>query len=265
MTPEPFAIILRIAKDEGIELMHNRMLFVLAFCTFAGNANATIGIAVRTPTYLILGADSKVIRRSVNGNSQHTVCKIGHINKVYWIAAGLLDVPNGTFSVDEIAMKNMARREDFAKREASFAEEIFKNLATLVPIAQRDDPVFFNQRVDAKGGWSIIEITFAEVGDVTPLHKIEFHLSRIPNGGVRTTVPMEDLPDTINPSVSATFMGDYEAIRAQAANAAVGRPHDVERLIDMEIAANPAEVGPPISIVLIDKSGAHWISKGTCR
>ena len=44
----------------------------------------------------------------------------------------------------------------------------------------------------------------------------------------------------------------------------IGIAEAIRKLINLEISAKPSFVGPPISILTIDKSGPRWIEQGAC-
>jgi len=48
-----------------------------------------------------------------------------------------------------------------------------------------------------------------------------------------------------------------------------GDPTDLEkmarRFIALEIVDKPLSVGPPVSIVVVDASGVHWVEPGACH
>jgi hypothetical protein len=42
-------------------------------------------------------------------------------------------------------------------------------------------------------------------------------------------------------------------------------PSLIVKLLGLEASANPSEVGPPFSVLMIDTAGTHWISPGACE
>jgi hypothetical protein len=38
----------------------------------------------------------------------------------------------------------------------------------------------------------------------------------------------------------------------------------IRELIGAEILAKPKDVGPPISIIALDRDGTHWLDRGSC-
>jgi hypothetical protein len=63
------------------------------------------------------------------------------------------------------------------------------------------------------------------------------------------------------------FGGEYETARKTAAEwfksqqgiGPVGPTEFVRKLVEVEIQASPEKVGPPITILRVDKQGAHWV------
>jgi hypothetical protein len=69
-------------------------------------------------------------------------------------------------------------------------------------------------------------------------------------------------------ALAYTTLGHHEAMdNALADNPdfwKIGFAEAIRKLIDLEILTVPNFVGPPISILRIDKSGPHWIQRGAC-
>jgi hypothetical protein len=62
--------------------MRCAIAIAVALCMLTSGAQATSVVAVRTPTTIVLGADSKLI--SGDGSDTRTFCKIGVSNNVLW-------------------------------------------------------------------------------------------------------------------------------------------------------------------------------------
>jgi hypothetical protein len=49
----------------------------------------------------------------------------------------------------------------------------------------------------------------------------------------------------------------------------MGNPADLEKLarrfIALEVVDKPMQVGPPITVVLVDGGGIHWVEPGACQ
>jgi hypothetical protein len=112
---------------------------------------------------------------------------------------------------------------------------------------------------------AVFEVIFAGFHQSKPMIGIKsFFLDPVGSLGEQTTT----LPDEAGNHVA--FSGEKEAIKRYTARIPTWYDSSdlfalVRKLIGMEIADQPAKVGPPISVLEIRATGYRWLEPGKCR
>jgi len=134
---------------------------------------------------------------------------------------------------------------------------------------RRSNPIFYRQIIERKKASTVI--FFAIEAGVASYTADSFVAKEATAAGkiVVTRGERNSCPGKTCPSGQSIWMdGEHEAITeylSQHGNAPDGTGEDfVRRMILLEISAKPSTVGPPISILLLDASGAKWIQRGSC-
>jgi hypothetical protein len=243
------------------------LITAIALYVFINEAQATSVVAVLTPTTIVLGADSKLIRG--DRSDTRTVCKIGVSPNVFWGDSGILEVPIRNFSVDQIAGESMATVGNLETRIAHSEVAIMPRLTEILNAAKAGNPPDWFRRNYEKQ--AALEIVFAGFQHGIPhLYLRNFVAQSDPiSGKVSVEIRRSDYPNAAFPESTVVLLGRHEAAdselsRNQTIWRHYGLPGGVRHLIAIEIAAVPDEVGPPIAMIEIDKDGSHWISEGRC-
>jgi hypothetical protein len=244
--------------------MRNIICVALAFCIFTSGVRATSIVAVLTPTTIVLGADSKLIRG--DRSETRTVCKIGVSPNVIWGESGILDIPIRSFSVDRIAAASVAIAGTLDTRIAAFEATIVPILIEILnALKVSNPPDWFVRNYENQAALEMVFIAFED--DVPHLHLKNFVAqSDQITGNVSVEVKKTDHSDGQSRIV---LLGRHEAADSELSkNSAIWREFGliggVRHLIEIEITAVPEEVGAPIAIVEITKGGPRWISEGGC-
>jgi hypothetical protein len=118
---------------------------------------------------------------------------------------------------------------------------------------------------DFAGKEAHLQVVFAGLDNgLTTMHIREFLVSDPRHAQISKRI---DYPgNTPRKGYRAVYMGKTEAInefRTKNPNWwRDGFVRGIQNFIRMEIDQNPADVGPPIVILLIDANGARWLSRG---
>lgn len=229
------------------------------------DTSATTIVALRTPASVLVGTDSKMT--AGDGSAVAGQCKIATANGVYWAAANLKKDAEHNFDIYEIAAAVMRGPGSVSERIAELEKAVPPKLAEI--LNDTPDDVF----KEFHAGQPSIDIVFAGLEDGVPyLHRRYFE-ARITRktGDPRKTVFVR----TVRPKCSSdpgclTAIGSNRTVEAERARnprmlRSMGAAQSIRHLIATEIAAFPADVGPPIAVLEIDKAGSHWISRGVCR
>jgi hypothetical protein len=229
------------------------------------DARATTIVAVRTPDSVLLGTDSKMT--AADGAAVAGQCKIATANGVYWAVANLKKDEEHNFDLDEIAAAAMRGPGSVAARIAGFERAVPPKLAEVLNDTPDDVVKEFHENQPS------IDIVFAGLEDGVPyIHRryFEARIQRKTDDSrkgifVRTVRPKCSSDPGCLTAIGSRRTVAGERARNPAMLSSMGAAQSIRHLIDTEIAAFPDVVGPPISVLEIDKGGSRWISRGVCR
>jgi hypothetical protein len=218
----------------------------------------TTVVAVRTPDFVILAADSRVLQGSTN---EMKGCKIERAGDVFFSRAGMFLDPSTGWDLSRDARRAAApggSLRDIADRFVSLTQ---RGLITTMARLKKVDPEFFGRHCEGKHD---PEIVFAKIeAGVPALALRSFHIET-KNGQVTVSPdPAVNCPGDCPTEYTDVTLGNHDA----ADKLYSATPHfwrvngfvdGIDKLIMSESEANPMEVIPPISILRLDKTGAHW-------
>jgi hypothetical protein len=244
-----------------------RLLVSAIFWVFVTNpVYPTTIIAIRTPDKLILGGDSMVT--TGDSSEARLRCKTKTTNNVFWGESKIIEVPSRGFFVDDIAAAAMSEAGTLSDRISSFELAVSTPLTKIVNDLKRGDPVWFRDNQEDK---TALEIVFAAFDNgISTIHLRYFTaISNQSDGTVSLKITKWDCPSDDCPAFGYTALGFHEVADAELSRMKIDQgspdlPRTVYHLIQMEIAAVPEHVGPPIAIVEITKDGPRWVSEGQC-
>lgn len=231
---------------------------VLIMATWPCVCLCTSGVGVKGGDAVVLGIDSKAVRADFSESK--SVCKMGVSRNVAWIESGFLTVPDENFSTDAEVRHFMTMPGAFADRLRVFESFIKPRLEHFIARARLAVP-------ESWDGQMILQLIFA-VNDrgVLRLVNRDFFCPKGSGGLIKTTgaeYPRPGHPD------GWVAIGQYEAVAAETNSHPDvfwgGLEQGIERLIGAEIKARPIDVGPPIAVVRVDRTGVHWVQSGVCE
>src|SRR5262249_19614066 len=83
--------------------------------------------------------------------------------------------------------------------------------------------------------------------------------------GIAIKVKRSDCPSKAFPIAMASIMGSDKAvtryIKEHPEIQTIDLPTAARKLVEIEVIANPTEVGPPVDVISFDKGKARWIQK----
>jgi hypothetical protein len=240
----------------------------LSLAAAARPARATTVVAVKTPTEVVIGADSKVT--DTFGNAfERQACKIVPAGSVVFAYEGMARDRRTGFDV-----ARTARAALLARREATAAERVGDMTGALadalfaeLPRLKRLDPDTYRVKVEGRVFLKILVAAFEGGRPLLFVRHFRAAPSRADIVGV-TVIPDDCLADC-GGGAGAThvmrFLGESEAIEGLAEETPgfwdEGVAEGVRRLVETEIAARAEYVGPPVDILRLDRSGARWVQK----
>ncbi|MGH9864226.1 MAG: hypothetical protein ACRD4H_02305 [Candidatus Acidiferrales bacterium] len=222
------------------------------------SAVATTIIAVRTSDFVIIATDSKATYLGHPGPP--TVCKIYNSGTLYFAVAGLDHDTHRNFYVNAIVAANFSPAGKFDEQVARVERAISQALVTELGRMRLEDPGTYAFTV--RPGKDVVSIVMAEWEDGVPhLSARGFSWTAIPVPGInisRVTCPGDcsdgrELVSLGEKSAAEKFMHENSGENFDLPSLAM-------KLVQLEIADSPGDVGPPISELRLDKDGATWIS-----
>lgn len=226
-------------------------------------------VAALGPHEVVIGADSK--RKisefdpsgSLVGVTAALVCKIQTAEGFYFGCSG----PCGEVDVTSIIVQ-ASRRPGTIQRKVELAVPLIEDTLNNM---LRDKSQNALRRYASKP--TILQLLFVGIQGQTPLILgVDFHLRKSPSGFSITAGETQSCEKTSD-ACTHLAIGKTDAIanfsRKKGSMDFLARVQPVvgvERLIQMEIDEEGDDVGPPIDILRITRSGAQWIKrKSQCR
>lgn len=228
------------------------------------SARATTILAIWEPTAVTVGVDSRITSHTNNGDFYSDQCKLWSVGGFYFTATGILNDGAG-FNVF-----NLSKQAAAAGGPIAAVAERFRKLAgaALPGVAARIAKLDPNMFTPEKPYLEIIVFGFEK--DSAAISALSFHQD--PDRPTRIEIGSVDWynPDDLPKGEDAGFfsMGDHmrmDRYMDALPDWSIGKSREetVRKMIELEIKDNP-NVGGPISIVRMDKTGVHWVAEGTC-
>jgi hypothetical protein len=216
--------------------------------------------ALRTPTVIIVGGDSKIV--TGNGDQYGLACKTKVANNVVYGYSGFLFVPSRQFAAADIVRPILNRKGSLGDRVAAIEKEINPRITELLTELRRGDIVGY----DKLASKTVFAILFATVEDHVP--KIMSFWYGPVTASITDPIVMAptryscpgDCPDGSgyleigSRDASDADMAKYPSIFKQ-----LGYVGATRHLIEDEVLDDPTNVGLPITIVRLSEGKIEWI------
>jgi hypothetical protein len=220
--------------------------------------NGTTVVAVRTPDFVILAADSRVLQGSAG---ELKGCKIERVGNAFISHAGLFRDPSTGWDLRQDVRNAVNRGGSLRSIADRFVALTQPMLTTAVARLRTVDPKYFLQYCEGK---HTPEVVFAQMENDVPSLSLRSFLIETRDGKVTVSLdPAIDCPGNCPTGMTDVTLGNHDvADKIYAATPHFWRVNGfvrgIDKLIMSESDANPKEVFPPISILVLDKTGAHW-------
>ena len=236
------------------------ILSVLCCCPLRG----TSIVAVRTLDAIFIGSDSKII--DGDGGDAGNACKIVGFKGIYFGIARIWSSPVQEFSVASVAADTLNSNSDLESKITHFENALVPPLERLLMALKTTDPARFQRELE---GHSAVDTLFVGFdGDYPVLLFRSFIVRNSTSQRTTLRIKREECFRHCSEALAYVTLGQHELIdKALAENPdlwKIGFAEAIRKLINLEISAEPNSVGPPISILTIDKDGPRWIEQGAC-
>lgn len=245
--------------------LRSSITFLLLLALATSSARATTIVVARTPNEIVIGADSKVTDTFGNDLIKHA-CKIVQVGNLFIAFEGLeVDRKTG-FNVPEISTRALNFRASGPLTEKISLLTGFLVSALLIELShlKTNEPETYFRKIE--GGQLFLRLIVAGFEKGKPLVFVRsFRALQYNPGQIGVAVIPDDCLDNCEGAVVTRFLGESDAIDGLPEETPdfwkAGLSEGVRRLIETEIAARSEYVGPPIDIVRITRSGAHWVQR----
>ena len=241
------------------------LICVFVFLQFLGIpalGRATTIVAVRTPTDIYLGVDSKVTGVRPDGTVYYEVkCKIGQVGKIFFAGAGPYEYePTGLnirLLLTEAQRSGVSVGQTVERFESLYADALTRTSRT----AQKESPMVYKKYF--LNGHVYVNF-FAFENEIPRFFGRTFSI-RSSNDSVTVDTDQRDCPPGC-PGTEPTIhgIGYAEVMKKLSSNALKTRPpiQVIAEVIEASIREDPEHrSGGPIDILHLSKDGATWVQK----
>jgi hypothetical protein len=222
-------------------------------------AFATSIVAVRSPEFILIAADSKPTWKGRPGPS--VVCKIYRTGALYFAVAGIDHDSGRGFYVKDLVAGGAESSGRFEAQVASVDEKISPRFLVEMKQMKAEDPDEY-KFASAEDGPQLT-IAFAKFEEGAPYFAVrgfQYDDELLP----RVKLSRADCPGANCPQgVLLEYVGKSGYIKdyvAKHGGEKIGAEALARKLVELEIEEAPSTVGPPIELLRIDASGPYWIS-----
>jgi hypothetical protein len=238
------------------------LALILSVLFSIGARANTLVIVLRNEQNTIIAADSKL--KKTEGGNDSSVCKIHISNDVSWATTGIVQEPHKPFNlwnITEAAIKLGGSLDDVAAR---IEGNVGSQLKEMLPRIKRTEPNSYKEAIRTQFIATVILVRKDN------LRMLDFLLPD-KNAPENIKIVRRGCPGDLCPEgqtlLMSGFVGAANAERLRYRN--LWQEKDMvgglNYLMEIEHAAMPDFVAPPVAILKIDKGGAvEWLQKGKC-
>jgi hypothetical protein len=233
-------------------------------------ASGTTVVVYRSPTQIVVAADTLLLVSKGTGFERRRMCKIRSSRGLYFAAAGLTKNSRAGYSVVSLAERACAQSRnviDAAKRFEFFSLKPFETIARRY---QRKSPEFY--RVQIKEKPEPLQVVFMGIDRGVPTFALVTFTTSETKGLVSVTPHVKVCPGVQCPTgETVTILGENVNADRATHEPSFFREvrHDpqsmLHRLVQIEATADPSRVAAPFDILTISTTGSEWNEQGYCK
>jgi hypothetical protein len=241
-------------------------LALIASVAWVRTGKATTAVALYVKDFAVVAADGRVNKIGPMISGHQSGCKLYVAGSKVAVVAGLAEEPDSGFDVRKILHQVMNQAATPSEAADAVEQQIQQTLPAALQVFQKNNPTAYRRR--ASGSSQLLMVGMSNAGD------LQVSRRSIPYAQARA--PQRDDATGVADHVGVALIGetaavDADLIRLHNTNGWEGMNNvdDLEKLarrfIALEVLAEPDKVGAPLSLVLVDKNGIHWIEPGACK
>jgi hypothetical protein len=227
---------------------------------------ATTAVALYMKDFAVVAVDGRINKVGPLISGHQSGCKLYVADGKVAVLAGLTEEPDAGFDIRAIFHNVLNQQVPPAQAADLVQQRIEQALPAALQVFQKKDPAAFAAR--AQGEEQLLLVGTDASGEVQVSRRSVPYQQAHP----AERDDSAGTPDHVGIAlIGETTAIDLDLLRLKKTNGweGMGNPADLEKLarrfIALEIVARPMQVGPPISMVLVDKDGIHWVDPGACH
>lgn len=218
-------------------------------------------VAVRTPTEIIVGADSKLT--TTDGSIPELVCKIYQVGRVFFALAKYAGTRTNGFNVSDVAKEAIKDGGSIADIQTRFHCLIGTPLYRTAQAFKNEDPTGY---YECFRDGSILDIVFFGFENQSPVLALSKLTPIFPPYGKTMTVEFHNDMRGEDGDLGCALLGQISApgtLMKQQPDYVlnIGPAEAVHRLVRLAINECPEWCGEPIDILRVTSKGAEWIQR----
>jgi Proteasome subunit len=227
-------------------------------------AAATTIVVIRTPSEVVIAADSfATIRADAGSSSTESVCKIYQLNsKLFFAVSGLVNDGLTGFSIPDV-VASASRIGDGVSAKMDEAERrVRAAVLRELPRVKERDPAGYAKLIHAKGA---VTVMFAGIDAGIPAAaSFSLGLELSSTGFIEVNVIHDSCPANCPSGTRAFWFGEgavIERLRATGGLPSLPMPELARYLVQAEIDAGAPSAGGPVDVLRILPGGPVWLRK----
>lgn len=228
-------------------------------------AHATTIVGIRTPTQVVVAADSMGTSRGNRIESTRPVCKIFTVKDTAFAIGGLVKSLPWDFDAESLTAGSLRRHNRLTDTANDLTERLTGLLGSYLERLKPGNPSLYAKTLEGEDGTITSILLTAYEGDQPVAIGMGFRASEEPGGRVKITATRVACPGDCPNGVMYFFLGERRPIDHYIAEhgedrlspASTGAPFLVQLVID----GGSKRVGPPIDVVVVDRQGVSWTAR----
>jgi hypothetical protein len=249
------AVIILLTLAEAAAQTHNPLVFT----------SGTTIVIHKSPSEIVVGADSLRMRRSGTLAVPLSECKIRRVGNDFFAIAGNIREQVKGFDAVRIATEAVKSSGKAVGKVKAFEQKILAPLTEVLSTARSNTEYFdklFRDRI-------VLAVAFFGIEQRTLYLYVRTYIATIYNSN-DVKVEFENRTDCLTDCNQTFALGENAAIKEftnkNPKYRAASSVEKVRKLVQLEIEQRPEYVGPPIDIVRLDTNGANWVQvKPECK
>jgi hypothetical protein len=241
-------------------LLRGAILTPLSLAVFAPRvATATSIVAVRTPDAVSISVDSEV--HLSRGQGTRTLCKLYRFGNLYFAISGIDHDNRRGFSPKDIVAGNFAESDSFSSAIERIKRAAKLSLQVELERLKVEDKENFAYAVKSR---ELFGMVFAEMRDGVPnLGGFTLHYPPHSKAKLSLSDSQDTCPGSCRTGSQVLFLGYQDAAKQSLkeyvkSGKSMSADSVSRALVEAQLEATPADVGPPVITLKLDSNGATF-------